>query len=69
MGTPYGRASPGRPNLVSDRKLERLVNLGDYGRLAQGRFGWWTGLGPDDSLLAARDISIQEIYSLDWQAP
>jgi hypothetical protein len=24
---------------VSDRKLERLVNLGDYGRLAQGRFG------------------------------
>jgi len=30
---------------VSDRKLERLVNLADYGRLALGRFGWWTGLG------------------------
>jgi eukaryotic-like serine/threonine-protein kinase len=52
---------------VSDRKLERLVDLGDYGKLAQGRFGWWTGLGPDDSLLATRDISIQEIYALDWQ--
>ena len=52
---------------VNGRKLERLVDLGDYGRLAQGRFGWWTGLGPDDSLLATRDISIQEIYALDWQ--
>ena len=41
--------------------------LADYSKLAQGRFGWWTGLGPDDSLLTTRDISIQEIYSLDWQ--
>jgi hypothetical protein len=30
-----------------------------------GRFGWWTGLGPDDSVLAIRDISIEEIYALD----
>ena len=52
---------------VNDRKLERLVNLADFGKLAQGRFGVWTGLGPDDSLLASRDISVQEIYALDWQ--
>jgi len=54
---------------VADHKLERLANLADYGRIALGRWGWWTGLGPDDSLLAARDISVQEIYALDWEAP
>jgi Tol biopolymer transport system component len=64
---PFTTQAPFYRVSVSDRKLQRLVNLGDYGRLAQGRFGWWTGLGPDDSLLATRDISIQEIYALDWQ--
>jgi eukaryotic-like serine/threonine-protein kinase len=54
---------------VSDHSVEHLVNLGDYGRLAVGRFGWWTGLAPDDSLLAIRDISLQEIYALDWETP
>jgi len=62
-GLPFYRAR------VSDRTLERLANLADYGRLAMGRFGWWTGLAPDDSLLAIRDISVQEIYALDWDAP
>jgi len=64
---PFAKDAPFYRVRVSDRKLERLVNLSDYGKLAQGRFGWWTGLGPDDSLLATRDISVQEIYSLDWQ--
>jgi Tol biopolymer transport system component len=54
---------------VSDRRVESLGNLSSYGRLAMGRFGWWTGLAPDDSLLAIRDISTQEIYALDWEAP
>jgi Tol biopolymer transport system component len=54
---------------VSDRKVERLINIRDYGRLAVGQFGWWTGLAPDDSLLALRDISIQEIYALKWKTP
>ena len=62
-GLPFYRAR------VSDRTLERLPNLADYGRLAMGRFGWWTGLAPDDSLLAIRDISVQEIYALDWDEP
>ncbi len=66
---PFVKEAPFYRVRVSDRKLEHLVNLGDYGRLAQGRFGWWTGLGPDDSILATRDISIQEIYTLDWQKP
>jgi serine/threonine protein kinase/Tol biopolymer transport system component len=54
---------------VRNHKVEHLINLGDYGRLAAGRFGSWTGLAPDDSLLAVRDISVEEIYALDWQAP
>jgi eukaryotic-like serine/threonine-protein kinase len=54
---------------VSDRKTEMVAEIPDIGRMAVGRFGWWTGLGPDDSMLALRDISVQELYALDWQAP
>ena len=54
---------------VSDRKLERVGSLKDLGRLASGTFGSWSGLTPDDSPLALRDIGTQEIYALDWEAP
>jgi len=54
---------------ISDRKLERLTSLQELGRLANGAYGTWTGLTPDDSPLALRDIGSQEIYSLDWEAP
>jgi eukaryotic-like serine/threonine-protein kinase len=54
---------------LADRKLERIVNIADYGRLTIGRFGSWSGLGPGNSPVALRDISVQEIYSLEWQAP
>jgi Tol biopolymer transport system component len=54
---------------VSDHQVERLANLADYGRLALGRFGWWTGLGPGDAILATRDTSVQEVYALDWELP
>ena len=54
---------------VNDRKVEHLFNIRDYGRLTLGQLGWWTGLAPDNSLLALRDISIQEIYALKWKTP
>jgi serine/threonine protein kinase/Tol biopolymer transport system component len=54
---------------ISGRKLEQVTSLKDLGTLAQGMFGWWTGLAPDDSPLALRDIGSQEIYALDWDAP
>jgi Tol biopolymer transport system component len=54
---------------IGDRKIERLANLADYGRLALGDFGGWTGLGPGDSILFPRDTSVQEIYALDWELP
>jgi WD40 repeat protein len=54
---------------VSDQKLERLVSLKELGRQAYGIDAPWTGLAPDDSPLALRDIGSQEIYALDWEAP
>jgi Tol biopolymer transport system component len=54
---------------LNDRKLERIANLSSVGHLAEGQFGWWTGLSPDDGILAARDISIEEIYALNLKFP
>jgi len=53
---------------ISDHKLERLFSLRGVRRF-WGPFGSWTGLAPDDTPLLVRDISSQEIYALDWQAP
>jgi hypothetical protein len=38
-------------------------------RRAEGQFGFWMGLAPDDSPLVVRDVGVQEIYALDWEAP
>ena len=35
-----------------------------------GKYGWaWSGLAPDDSALLVRDVSTDEIYSLDLELP
>jgi serine/threonine protein kinase len=54
---------------VADRKLEKVVSLKDLPRRAWGSFGAWTGLVRDDSPLALRDASTQEIYALDVDFP
>lgn len=54
---------------LADRKPVHIVDLLQGGRLARGRFGWWTGLGPDDTILAARDIGTEEIYALKVKFP
>jgi Tol biopolymer transport system component/predicted Ser/Thr protein kinase len=51
---------------VSDGKLERLFSMQGF-QAAGGAFGNWTGLAPDESPLLVRDVSIQEIYALDWE--
>jgi len=48
---------------------EWVVSLRDMGRQTMWPFGSWTSLAPDDSPIALRDIGVQEIYALDWQAP
>jgi len=54
---------------LKDRKPELVVNLAKLGTLATGAFGQWTGLAPDGSVLAVRDISLEEIYALEAQLP
>jgi eukaryotic-like serine/threonine-protein kinase len=54
---------------LSDRKPVQIANLTSAGNIALGRFGSWTGIGPDDSILAIRDISQEEIYALETKLP
>ena len=51
---------------ISDHRVEKIVSLKNLG--LAGAWGW-TGLAPDDSSLVLRDVGIDEIYALDWQAP
>jgi serine/threonine protein kinase/Tol biopolymer transport system component len=54
---------------VKNQKLERVASLKEVKRPTLGGPTSWTGLAPDDSPLALRDISTFEIYALDWQLP
>jgi len=54
---------------ISDNKLEQIVDLKNLRRLALGTIINWSGLAPDGSPLLARDVSAQEIYAIEWQAP
>jgi len=54
---------------IKDHKLERVASLKDVKRPASGTFASWTGLTPDDSPLALRDISTFVIYALEWELP
>lgn len=54
---------------LKDRKPQLIVNLVKAGTLATGTFGQWTGLAPDGSILAVRDNSLEEIYSLEAELP
>jgi serine/threonine protein kinase len=53
---------------VSNGKLERIFSMKGF-QAAGGAFGNWSGIGPDDTPLLARDASIQELYALEWDAP
>ena len=53
---------------LSDRKVERIVSDKEVGRIF-GASGDWVGLTPDDSPVVMRDVSLTEIYALDWEAP
>jgi eukaryotic-like serine/threonine-protein kinase len=53
---------------VTDRKVERVTDLKGVRRTV---FAWipWSGVTPDGSPLVVRDISSQEVYALDFEAP
>jgi Tol biopolymer transport system component len=52
---------------IKTNKVERVASLANVKRPSSQSFGAWTGLAPDDSPLALRDISSYEIYAVDWQ--
>jgi len=53
---------------VGQTHPERVIDLNDMRRY--GKYGWaWSGLAPDDSALLVRDVSSDEIYSLDLELP
>jgi Tol biopolymer transport system component len=54
---------------IKNHQAERIASLASVKRPASQSFGAWTGLAPDGSPLALRDISTYEIYALDWQLP
>ena len=53
---------------ISDHRMENLVSLKDI-QLLSGAFGAWTGLAPDEQPIILRNVSMDEIYSLEWVAP
>jgi Tol biopolymer transport system component len=55
--------------LMRDRKIERVASLKDVKRPPSQSWANWTGLTPDGSPLALRDISTYEIYAFDLQLP
>jgi hypothetical protein len=52
---------------VSDRKLQRVVNLKDFS--PTGHFESSLSLAPDDSPLLLRDAGTYDVYAVDWEAP
>ncbi len=53
---------------ISDHALEKVATLRGL-RRAEGTFGQWSDVAPDDAPVTLRDVGTQEIYALDWQAP
>ena len=54
---------------LADRKVRPVVDMANGTTLAAGDFGWWSGVGPDGSIYALRDISTEELYALDVKFP
>jgi len=52
---------------VGQTRSELVVDLKDLRRYAFTLVGTWTGLAPDGSALFVRDLSTDEIYSLDLE--
>jgi len=49
-------------------RSERFLSWNDLHRFS-AVWGAWSGVAPDGSVLAVRDISSHEIYALDLQLP
>ena len=59
---------PNWANSEYRNQVELVVSDKEVGRI-WGASGPWVGLTPDDSPMVMRDVSLTEIYALDWEAP
>jgi len=50
---------------IADRSTEKIASVGSV-RGAVGLYGVWVGVDPDGAPLMLRDVSIHNIYELDW---
>ncbi len=65
----YYAAEPSVHRLkLGDSRSERFLSWNDLRRFG-GVWGSWSGVAPDGSVLAVRDVSSHEIYALDLQLP
>ncbi len=53
---------------IADHKLEPVASLKNLRRVITP-FAAWMGLSPDGAPLLIRDTGMQEVYSLDFEAP
>ena len=53
---------------ISDRKVERLVDLKGFRNVVFLELPW-SGFTPEGEPLLLRDVSSQEVYTLDFQEP
>jgi hypothetical protein len=53
---------------LADRNLKRLTDLKGFRRVVSGLLPR-SGVTPDGAPLLLRDISSQEVYALDFEAP
>ncbi len=69
----YDTISTGHPTFrrvkVGQTRSELVLELQDLRRYSLTLVGAWSGLAPDGSALFVRDLSTDEIYSLDLELP
>ena len=51
---------------IADGRTELVHSLAGLRQLSR-RFGQWVGQAPDDSILALRDTSLDEIFALELE--
>jgi hypothetical protein len=68
----FGRVSTAEPSFrrvrVGENHSELLIDLKDLPRYSSP-IGPWSGITPDGSALLVRNLSTDEIYSLDLELP
>ena len=52
---------------IADGRREVVASFEGFRRPANT--GDWVGKAPDDSVITLRDLGVEEIFALDWEAP